>query len=206
MLKEIILAVIVSFDTFLVSAACFGGGIRIPLLPAALIDLIGAAVLGLSLGLSELIGRVVSEELCRSAGTAVLCLIGTVTVFKSLLRSLMRRLSERGELSLKTGNSGLMIKLYLDDTAADVDHSSSLSVSEAAALALASSLDSAATGLSSGMVGISPVKAAVFAFISGAAAIFGGVLAGKKISSLGHDLSWLGGVFLILFAVFGQSS
>ena len=206
MTKEIILAVIVSFDTFLVAAACCNGGIRIPLLPAAAINFIGGAVLGLSLGISGVLSRFLPVSFCRTAGTVVLCLIGAFTIFKSLIRSLVGRLSEKGELSLDTGFSGLMIKLYLDDTAADLDHSSSLSLAEASALALASSLDSAATGLSCGAAGISPVKAGIFAFITGFAALIAGSLLGRKISSRRSDLSWLGGVFLIFFAVFGQNS
>ena len=206
MFKEIILAVIVSFDTFLVSAACCNSGIRIPVLPAVVINFIGGAVLGVTLGFSGLLSHFLPVSFCRTAGTVVLCMIGTVTIFKSLVRILADSLSEKGELSLKTGFSGLMVKLYLDDTAADLDHSSSLSLSEASALALASSLDSAATGLGCGTAGISPVKAGIFAFISGFIALMAGSLLGRKISSRRHDLSWLGGVFLIFFAVFGQNS
>ncbi len=202
MLNEVILALIVSFDTYLVAAAYCNSGIRIPPASAAVINLTGAAVLGLSLLLSDIAGCFVPAELCRTLGLIVLTSIGVITVFKSLVRILVRRLSRKGELSLRTGSSGLVIKLYLDDTAADIDNSKTLSPAEAAALALASSLDSAATGLSCGFCGISPVRTAVFTFAAGFAAIAAGSLTGRKISASERDLSWLGGVLLIAFAIF----
>lgn len=201
MLQEVFLAFIVSFDTFLVAAAYCNSGIRIPFTSAAVINLMGAAVLGLALTLSDIAGGFIPAELCRTLGLIVLTSIGVITVFKSLVRILVRRLSQRGELSLRTGSSGLIIKLYLDDTAADTDGSKSLSPSEAAALALASSLDSAATGLSCGFCGISPLRTAALAFFAGFAAVAVGSLAGRKIAASDCELSWLGGVMLIAFAI-----
>lgn len=201
MLNEVILAFIVSFDTCLVAAAYCNSGIRIPPASAVVINLTGAAVLGLSLLLSDIAGSFFPAELCRTLGLIVLTSMGVITVFKSLVRILVRRLSRKGELSLRTGSGGLVIKLCLDDTAADVDNSKTLSPAEAAALALASSLDSAATGLSCGFCGISPIRTALFTFAAGFAAIAVGSLAGRKISAAEHDFSWLGGVLLIAFAV-----
>lgn len=201
MLNEVILALIVSFDTYLVAAAYCNSGIRIPPASAAVINLTGAAVLGLSLLLSDIAGCFIPAELCRTLGLIVLTSIGVITVFKSLVRILVRRLSRKGELSLRTGSSGLVIKLYLDDTAADIDNSKTLSPAEAAALALASSLDSAATGLSCGFCGISPLRTALFTFAAGFAAIAAGSLTGRKISASERDLSWLGGILLIAFAL-----
>jgi putative sporulation protein YtaF len=202
LLQEVILAVIVSVDTYPVAAAYCNSGIRIPLTSAAVINLTGAGVLGISLLLSDIAGCFIPAQLCRTLGLIVLTAIGVITVFKSLVRILVRRLSCKGELSLRTGSSGLVIKLYLDDTAADVDDSKLLSPTEAAALALASSLDSAATGLSCGFCGISPLRTALLTFAAGFAAITAGNLTGKKISSADRDLSWLGGVLLIAFAIF----
>lgn len=201
MLQEVMLALIVSIDTFLAAAAYCSSGIRIPHLSAAVINLTGAAVLGISLLLSDIAGCYVSAELCRILGMTVLTATGVITIFKSIVRILVRRLTQKGELNLHTGSSGLVIKLYLDDTAADSDNSKLLSVSEAAALALANSLDSAATGLSCGGCGISPLRTALLTFAAGFAAITAGNLTGKKISSSDRDLSWLGGSLLIIFAL-----
>ncbi|WP_297958798.1 manganese efflux pump [uncultured Ruminococcus sp.] len=202
MLKELFISFIVSIDIFLAAAACCNSGIRIPLLSALLIDLISAAVLGISMTFSDIISHIFPMELCRTAGEAVLIIIGAATIAKSLFRSLVRRVTDKGELLLKMKGSPLMVKLCIDDTAADADRSMVLSAGEAAALALASSFDSAATGLSCGCSGMSAAAASLFTLLCGAAAIILGGLTGRKISSLRHDLSWAGGVLLIIFAVF----
>lgn len=200
MLQEIILSVIVSIDTFLAAAAYRSCGIKIPFVSALVINAIGAFFLGISLVFSRLIVIIIPEKICGICGFVILTAMGITTIFKSLIRNLVRRLSERGELSLPTGNSGIVVKLYLDDTAADFDSSKILSPKEAAALAIAASLDSISIGLGVGYE-INPAISAVCAFIAGALAIFFGSLAGRKIATLNCDLSWIGGAALIIFGI-----
>ncbi len=206
MLQEVILAVIISIDTFLAAAAYRSGSIKIPLLSAAVIVIVSSISLGLSLLLSSFLSGFIPVRICEISGFIILTAIGITTIFKSLIRNLVRRLSQRGELSLHTGSSGIVVKLYLDDTAADFDCSKVLSLKEAIALALAGSLDSITTGLSTGYNEIDPVISTLFAFVTGSMAIIFGSLAGRKIASMNHDLSWLGGVALIAFAVFENLS
>lgn len=206
MFDEIFLAVIVSLDIFLVAASYSSSGIKIPLTSAAAISLISSAILGISLKFSEIISLYIPEAICCICGLVVLTAIGIVTVFKSIVRSIVKKLADKESISLKMNSLGIVVKLYLDDTAADFDKSKSLSLSEAAALALASSLDSAATGLNSGMLGLNALIASVFAFITGCLAIFAGAPVGRKISSPTRDFSWVGGVLLIAFAVYSYIS
>ena len=202
MLQEIILAVIVSIDTFLTAAAYRSCGIKMPLSSAAVINAVGACALGLSLTLSGFVSRFIPTELCSAAGFIIIAAIGISTIYKSLIRNLVRRLSQRGELSLHTGNSGIVIKLYLDDTAVDVDNSKILSPKEAAALAAAASLDSVSIGTVMGGNEINPAISAFFAFIAGFTAIIIGGITGRKIASMNRDFSWIGGAALILFGIF----
>lgn len=196
MLKEIFTAAAVSVDIFLAASACCSSGIRIPFFSAVMTALISAAVLGLSMTFSDILGSFLPEEVCRSIGTAALILIGSAAIGKSVLR----HIAVRKGISPEKREGSLMVRLCLDDTAADMDRSKVLSAGEASVLALAGSLDSAATGLSCGFNGISPLTSSVFTFFCGAAAVFLGSLTGRKISSLGHDLSWAGGIILIIFA------
>lgn len=200
---EIFLAVIVSLDTYLASATYCNSGIKIPLLSMSVISLISAFVLGVSLEFSDFIGRFVPAEICHICGTAVISVIGIMTIFKSIIRCITRHISRKGEVSVRSGKYGIVMKLYLDETTADFDNSKILSATEAAALALASSLDSAATGISSGFAGINPLIAFVFTLVAGMISLTLGNLTGKKLSSLHHDFSWVGGILLILFAIFG---
>lgn len=200
--EAVFLAVIVSFDTYLAAAAYCNSGIRIPVLSAAVINLISGAVLWLSLSFSGILREYVSAGFFHILSVAILTFIGAMTIFKSLVRRLSRRLSERGELSLKMGKSPIVLKLYLDDTAADFDNSKVLSVYEAAALAAASSVDSAAVGISCGYSGLMPAVISVLAVICGFAAIILGGITGKLAAIKDHDYSWIGGILLILFAIF----
>ncbi len=200
---EIFLAVIVSLDTYLASVAYCNSGIKIPLPSMIVISFISAFVLGISLEFSDFIGRFVPAEICHICGTIIISAIGVMTIFKSIIRSITGHISRKGEVSVRSGKYGIVMKLYLDETTADFDNSKVLSVAEASALALASSLDSTATGISSGFAGINPIIAFVFTLVAGIISIILGCVTGKKLSSLHHDFSWIGGVLLILFAVFG---
>lgn len=202
LLKEIILSVIVSVDIFLAAAAYECSGIKIPLTSAAVINGIGAFFLWLSLVFSYILSRFIPEKLCIGLGFFIILTIGISTIYKSLIRNLVRRLENRGELSLHTRGSGIVIKLYLDDTAADTDNSKRLSIIEAATLAAAASVDSLSIGLAVGSGGISPAAAAVFTFIAGFAAILLGRITGRKCSETNLDFSWIGGAALILFGIF----
>jgi len=200
LLKELFVAFIISIDIYLAAAACCNSGIRIPFGSALIIDVFSTAVMFVSVSLSGIITRFVSSAACHRTGTAVLIVLGAVNITKSILRNIIRRISDKGGFSVKMLGASILVRLYLDDTAADIDSSKVLSAGEAAVLALAGSLDAAATGL--GCCGISAPAVSVFTFICGAAALMLGSLTGRKISSLRHDLSWAGGLLLILFAVF----
>lgn len=202
MLKEFLLAFIISIDIYLAASACCDSGIRIPLSSAFIIDMFSTAVLCISIVLSDIISEYITSETCHIIGTAVLIILGSVNIAKSILRSIIRRISAKDGFSLKLGEFSVFVRLYLDDTAADMDSSKVLAGGKAAVLALAGSLDAAASGMSCGMSDISVPFAAAAAFICGAAALLLGSFTGRKISSLNHDFSWTGGLFLILFAVF----
>lgn len=201
MLKEIILAAVVSVDTMLAAAVYRGSGIKIPISSAVLINIISSAVLLSALLFSELAVRIIPVEICHISGFVIMTAIGMLAISKSLVRSIIKRISRHGELSLRLGSEGIVMKLYLDDTAADRDNSKILSPYEAIAFALADSFDSAATGLSAGLSDIHPVYAGILAFIVGTAAVYIGIFTGKIISSMNRDLSWTGGVLLIIFAL-----
>lgn len=202
MLREIILSVIVSVDIFLAAMAYECSKIKIPLSSAAVISVVGAFSLWISLVLSHILCPFIPEKICIWLGFFIILTIGFSTIFKSLVRNLVRRLEKRGELSLHTRESGIVIKLYLDDTAADCDNSKQLSPKEAATLAAAVSFDSISIGLAMGRNEINPAATAFFAIISGFAAIILGGITGRKIASISRDFSWIGGAALIIFGIF----
>lgn len=201
MYTEILLAIIVSFDTYLVAVTYCNSGIKIPFFSMSVISFISAATLGISLEFSDFIAGFIPEKICSISGKIIITAIGIMTIFRSILKSVTNHISEKGELSVRSGKYGIVMKLYLDETTADFDNSKTLSAPEAAALALAGSLDSAATGISSGFAGIKPFPAFFLTFVAGIFFINLGNFTGKKLSQLKHDFSWAGGILLIIFAV-----
>lgn len=197
----IFLAFIVSIDTYLAAAAYCNSGIRIPVLSGLVISGISGVVLWISLSFSEILGRYIPAGAFHIISVVILTFIGALTIFKSVVRMIVRKISERGEFSLKMGKSPIVLKLYLDETAADFDDSKVLSVFEAAALAAASSVDSAAVGISCGGGDLEVWAAVIGSVIFGYAAIFLGGITGKKVAMTKHDFSWIGGVLLIIFAL-----
>ncbi|MBD5159182.1 MAG: sporulation protein [Ruminococcus sp.] len=202
MYAEILLAIIVSLDTYLVAVTYCNSNIKIPFFSMCVISFISAGTLGISLKFSDIIAGFLPPAVCSTSGKIIIISIGIMTIFRSILKSLTNHISEKGELSVRSGKYGIVMKLYLDETTADFDNSKVLSVPEATALALASSLDSAATGISSGFAGIKPFPAFIFTFIAGLISITLGNFTGKKLSELKYDFSWAGGILLIVFAVF----
>ena len=202
MLKEILIAFIVSIDTYLAAAAYCNSGIRIPLISGAVISISGAAILGISIKFSSELGKSIPQSAFHICGIIVLCLIGLLMISKSVIRGIVKKLSRNDGLSLRTNRGSLVLRLYLDDSAADKDNSKIISLSEALTISLASSLDSAVTGIGTASSGTNFITASAMTFIFGCIALFAGNITGKKLSSLDHDLSWVGGVMLILFAFF----
>lgn len=201
MLMEFLLAVAVSVDIFLTALSYGNSGIEIPRRCGLVISLAGAVILGVSLALSELLSSVLPLGLCERLGMIILIAMGVITIFKSFIRMVIRKITDSNEKALHLRGFGLGVSIYLDERYADIDGSDSLSVSEALLLALASSLDSVATGMGCGFVGASPFITSIFAFVMGFTAICAGSYTGRKIASLSRDFSWIGGVILIFCAV-----
>lgn len=203
MLNEILLTLTVCIDTYLVAVNYGARGIKIPINSTFTISFIGAAMLFIALMISQLFVMFIPIKVCSLIGFTVLSFIGLITILKSIIRGIIRKMSESGDICIKMSSIGLGIKLCLDETFADTDKSQDLSVREAAALAIALSLDSAAAGINAGFLDVNSIRTSIFVFIIGTAAVGLGCLTGKKISKCKHDFSWLGGLMLIFFAIIG---
>ncbi len=203
MLNEIFITLTVCIDTYLMSVNYNASGIKIPFRSGLVISLISSIILYLSLIFAGLLECVIPVKICSVIGCVILTAIGTVTIFKSIVRGIVRKLSKKGDICIKMSRLGIAVRLYLDERTADSDYSKVLSVSESIALALALSADSVAVGINAGFLGANPLRTAFFTFIVNVVVVYLGALAGRKIFSSDYDLSWLGGVMLILSAVIG---
>lgn len=203
MFNEILITLTVCIDTYLMSVNYNASRIKIPFLSGFVLSLISSVILYISLILAGLFEYIIPVKICSVIGCVILTAIGTFTIFKSIVRGVVGKLSEKGDICIKMSRLGIGVRLYLDETAADSDYSKVLSISESIALALALSADSVAVGINAGFLGARPLRTSLFTFIINIIVIYLGNITGKKISSFKYDLSWLGGLMLILSAIIG---
>lgn len=200
MLRVIFTVLTINLDVFLAAAAYRNDGINIPRRSICVICTFSSAILFLSISLADLVTSYIPVGVCRKISIIAMSAIGMGIILRSISRSLTEHIPDGKLLTLKTASYSLVIRLYLDDTAADSDNSKSLSVREAVALAAASSIDCAAVGMGLGTADIKPFAVSLLTFATAICAMLLGGLAGKKISSLHLDLSWVGGILLIVMA------
>ena len=133
---------------------------------------------------------------------AMLLMLGLTKLFDSTLKALI---GPKGSLTrnyeFKVSDFRFFLNVYIDNTAADVDHSLTLSPKESFSLALALSLDGLAAGFGAGLVAANFIQIIIFSLIINIIAILGGCFVGNKIAEKTElNLSWLSGVTLILLA------
>ena len=191
----LLLVTALSVDTF---AACFIYGadrVKIPLLSACIIT--GAFLL-----LGGLMQQLLSEGFSAFLSFLLLFLLGLLKLFDSSVKALIRRLRLCSRhLSLSFSGLHFIMTVYADPEKANAEDVSVLSPAEAFSLGIALSLDSAAAGFGAGMLDFSLIPALFLSLLAGAAAVAGGSLLGNLAAEkLNFDLSWIGGLLLILLA------
>lgn len=204
-MSSVLLVLAVVLDGF---TACFAYGvnrIKIPLLSAVLISLIGTGMLMLSLGAADWVGSYIPPTTCKVLSFSVLFLIGLCNLFQNSVKAVLQKASDNSKkMSFRWSGISFMLSVCLDETKADADCSKVLSAKEALALGAALSIDSLATGFGSGLIGQNYLLILVLALCMHMTAILLGHFLGKKVSqgsSARHlQLEWLGGAILMVLA------
>ena len=189
----VIMAAAVSLDSAAAGFALGSGGIRIPTLSALIISIIGALFLSLPAALGELINGYIHADICRYGGKLLLAVLGIYALCKYFRKNSRRKYP----FSECTDGSGA--------DCADKNCDRRLNIPEAAVLAAGLSADSAVTGLSAGLTGLSGADSLImfaFAALIGFGAVKLGHFAGCRISSaMKISAGWLSGCILLLLAV-----
>lgn len=195
MFQVCLLSMAVCMDTLLASIGCSISGIAIPKRCALLISIVGTVFLGISLCGAQLLSAVLPEMVFRYAGFLILFFSGVIQIIKELLTALFQK--HRPHWNWKA--LGLVIDICFDETLADADNSKTLSMSEAAAYSAALSLDSLATGLGAGIEKQYIFLCLLLTLILGFFLTLIGCRIGKNCHNK-KNLSWLGGVMLLILA------
>lgn len=202
MIEAALLALVLSLDALAASFAYGCKKITIPLMSGNIINLICTSVTALSFLLGAVLVQFIPAGFATGLSFSILLILGIIKLLDSITKSLIRKhtgLNKEIELSLL--NFKLILHLYANPEAADVDSSESLSKKEAAVLAISLSLDGFAVGFGAALLGINGWAVVAFALISNAFAIFlGGWLGNTVAKKLQFNISWLAGVVLIILA------
>jgi len=198
-LQAAAIAISISIDALAASFAYGCKKIKIPVLSLLIINLICTTIIGSSFIFGMALIQHIPPWLATGISFSILLIIGLVKLFDSITKSIIRKYTQIDkEINLSVFNFKLVMRLYADPEAADVDVSKSISAKEAAVLAISLSLDGFAVGLGAAMIGVNGLILVLLTLVIGFAALFLGCWLGNKAADkLRFNLSWLAGVILI---------
>ncbi|MCL2563878.1 MAG: manganese efflux pump [Oscillospiraceae bacterium] len=201
--QAIILASALSVDALLASFAYGSQKIRIPVGSLLVISLICSGVLGLTLLLGGVMGEWMDDSLAAMFSFMILFGLGVIRVCDSSLKNWIRRRGDLGgQIKFSAFNLRFILQVYADPKTADADGSRTLSLPEAAALAIALSLDGIAAGLGAGLLGAGALLTVGVTFgLTVCAVAVGCRLGGRLAARVTADVSWVSGALLMLLAV-----
>lgn len=200
-LEALLLCAAVSLDAFAASFAYGAGRIRVPLSSAGILSVLCSLLLAVSLLAGNILRPLLPEPFTRAVCFSILFILGILKLFDSSVKALIRRTGGiHKDIRFSVSRVRFILNVYADPEEADRDLSRTLSPAEAASLAVALSLDGLAAGFGAGLVSVSlPLTLILSLFMGLFAVIFGGWLGNRTAETV--DLSWLGGVLLILLAL-----
>ena len=198
----LVLALALSLDAFVCAFAYGSDKIKMPAASVAVITMVCAAVLGLSMWLGELAMAVMPAWMAPGLSFAILFALGVARLLDGFTKKLIRRHAKFGkQVRFHAFNLNFILHLYADPAKADLDSSKTISPGEAAVLAASLSLDSVAIGISAALAGVYIVYLVLAALAATALALVLGLAAGGRVSRrLPIDVSSAGGAVLIILA------
>ena len=167
-------------DTLAAAAACAARGIRIPIRSRWIMALVSSSILFASMVGGAGIWQFFSDFTCKAFSFTALFLLGIGSLFRSLVQNLLKKLKQGRVMQFHAMGLSFLLSICADETAADADGSKTLCGKEAAALALALSLDSLAAGFSGGFSLEQAVLAGILSFPLQLLVLGGGLLLGEK--------------------------
>lgn len=200
--QAVLLAAALSLDAFVASFGYGVNKIHIPPKSAHIINLICTGILAAAMFIGAAARALIPQPVATGICFAILLLMGAVKLFDSIIKKIIRRKKIERDIRFKFLSLNFILHVYADPEEADLDASRVLSVSEAAYLAVALSLDGLGVGFGAGLASAHPLPVVLLSLAFGFAAIVFGCYLGKKVTEkLKLDLSWLSGAILIMLAV-----
>lgn len=201
-LQALLLVIGLSIDAF---ATSFGYGvnkIKMPYYSMMIIAVICSSVLGVSLFAGKAISAFLTPHLTLLICFVLLLTLGILRLFESLFKGyLKKRNLTFKEIHFKIFDLEFDLNLGVCPEVLDTTHDRVLNASEAAAIALACSLDGLAVGFGVGLTSVNPFLTIGLSLFSTIAAIVCGSYLGRVLShKIDFNLSWITGVTLMTIA------
>ncbi|MCL1845130.1 MAG: manganese efflux pump [Defluviitaleaceae bacterium] len=189
----------ISVDSMAAGFAYGSKKIRIPMLSLQIINLVCCGVIGVAMLLGHLARPMLSEGIAAGIAFTVLFCMGIVKLADGIVKNLIKRHELDRKINFSVFDVKCILHLYAVPEAADADTSAHLSAGEAVALAVALSLDGMAVGFAAVLAGVNPWMLLGWAFFVNMIMLILGQKLGQRLARK-FDISWLGGVVLILLA------
>lgn len=201
-LDAILLVSALSMDAFVASFAYGTSKIKIPFKSAMTINLVCSSILAIALFMGSIISKYIPSVFTTSICVTMLLMLGLSKLFDSTLKSILVKSGTLSrDISFKLFDFKFFLRVCLDSTEADIDHSYELTPKESVSLAVALSLDGLAAGFSTGLMVTNYVEIILFSLVINIVAVLLGCTIGNKVAQKSElNLSWLSGVTLILLA------
>jgi len=201
-IEAFFIACALSLDAFV---ACFSYGtskIKIPRSSVLVLDGICSASVGIFLLLGSVLKNYIPQGITIIICFIILFLLGMVKLLDGITKSLIQKFGAiSSNIHFSLFNFRFVLSLYANPEAADVDNSKTISPKEAASLAIALSLDGCAVGVGAALGNANGFAIFFFSlFIEAAAVLLGTFLGNKAAKKLTFNMSWVGGIILILLA------
>lgn len=202
LLEALLLVTALSTDAFVASFGYGTNKIKIPPLSTAIISIVCTLITVASLVAGYLLRSVIPAGMTAVFCFIILFLIGVIRLFDSSIKAYIRKQREiHRKIKFTIFHLQFILNIYADPEEADQDSSRVLSAKEAAALAVALSLDGLAVGVGAAIANVNGAAVAFFSLLMSAlAVIIGSVLGNKVAEKVSWDLSWLSGLILIVLA------
>ena len=201
LLHAALLAAAVSADTLAVGFSYGASHIKVPIKSLLVVASICTAVTGGSVFLGALAMPFLSSA-ADVLSFCLLCTVACIRLCESSIKQLLRvHPSLSREIQFRIFDLRVILHICADSTAADSDHSKTISVKEAGALAAALSLDGAAAGIGGGIGEVSGWLTILFSFLFTIISFSLGNAIGKRIGNTIHfESGFLSGILLLLLA------
>lgn len=202
-LYVIFLALAVSLDSFVAGATYGIREVRMPAAALAVVGIMTTVCTGIAMVLAKGFGSFINPHIAAIIGAILLLLIGLFSIFQEYLTQDVVPYDPDSSQKITIHIGKLLINIMADPETVDLDHSKSISVSEAMMLGLALGLDNMVATFAACLLGILPLYTPVIMGIIQVLLILLGIHAAARFmpDRFKKKFPYFSGMMLVLMGI-----